>query len=308
MKYANKGIIKWIVVATVVIALGVGGFLGYKYFKSDEYKLHKKGYNQDQITEILKLKQEKKNYIFNNEYNPEILKFYKEKYFVMDNLKKYLNYKKENKDKSYSDVVVLVNVRADEEFYTDPIQTDLSKDTLILVNKYNYLPSDYKIDDLVKMNLQYAFNDKTIKTEVYASFKELVNVAKQEGLTILANSAYRDNIYQTSIYDSIKNRQGKAKADSLAARPGHSEHETGLALDVSTLKGGLDGFETTEEFTWMKDNAHKFGFILRYPEGKEHITGYSYEPWHYRYVGVEVAEKIYELDITFDEYYAFYLK
>jgi D-alanyl-D-alanine carboxypeptidase len=308
MKYANKSIIKWIVVTIIVIALGVGGFLGYKYFNSIEYKLHKKGYSKDQIVEILKLKQEYKNYIFNNEYNPEILKFYKEKYFIMDNLKKYLNYKKENKDISYSDIVVLINVRANEEFYTDPIQTDLSKDTLILVNKFNYLPSNYEIEDLVKMNLQYAFNDKKIRAEVYDNFKDLVNVARQEGLTILANSAYRDNIYQTSIYDSIKNRQGRAKADSLAARPGYSEHETGLALDVSTLKGGLDGFETTDEFTWIKDNAYKFGFILRYPEGKEHITGYSYEPWHYRYVGVDVAEKIYELDITFDEYYAFYLK
>jgi D-alanyl-D-alanine carboxypeptidase len=226
----------------------------------------------------------------------------------MDNLKKYLNYKAENKDKDYDYIVALINVRADEEFYTDPIQTNLSKDTLILVNKFNYLPADYEIKDLVKMNLQYAFNDKSIRQEVYDSFKEMVNVAKQEGLTIVANSAYRDNAYQTSVYDSIKNRQGKEKADSLAARPGHSEHETGLAIDVSTLKGGLEGFETTEEFKWMKDNAYKFGFILRYPEGKEYLTGYAYEPWHYRYVGTEVAEKINELDITFDEYYAFYLK
>lgn len=308
MKHINKNVIKWVAIATVVIAVGVGGFIGYKYFNSIEYKLHKKGYTQDQITEILKLNQEYKNYIFNNDYNPEILKFYKEKYFMMDNLKKYLNYKEVNKDKDYSDIVALINVRADEEFYTDPIQTNLSKDTLILVNKFNYLPADYEIKDLVKMNLQYAFNDKSIRQEVYDSFKEMVNVAKQEGLTIVANSAYRDNAYQISVYDSIKNRQGKEKADSLAARPGHSEHETGLALDVSTLKGGLEGFETTDEFKWMKDNAYKFGFILRYPEGKEYLTGYAYEPWHYRYVGTEVAEKINELDITFDEYYAFYLK
>ena len=98
------------------------------------------------------------------------------------------------------------------------------------------------------------------------------------------------------------------EADLKAARPGYSEHQTGLALDITTRLAEDEEFVNTEEFSWLKENAHKYGFILRYPEGKENITGYSYEPWHYRYVGIDVATKIYNENITFDEYYAYYIE
>ncbi|MDD2435435.1 MAG: M15 family metallopeptidase [Bacilli bacterium] len=304
----NKRMVLYVIIGIAVITAVLSGLYAYQLFNSEEYALKKKGYDEKQIATILKLDKEKKNYIFNNEYNEDILKFYNEKYFILDNIKKYLNYKTENKQKSYSDIVAIVNVGAHEKFYTNPIKTSLDKGILMLVNKFNYLPSEYEVDNLVTMNLQFAFNDKQIKQEVYEYFKELVIAAKQEGLTILANSTYRDNNQQSILYDNQKNRKGTEYADKLVARPGHSEHETGLAVDISTMKSGLSGFEETEEFAWVKDNAHRFGFILRYPENKEHITGFSYEPWHYRFVGVEAAEKIYELDITFDEYYAFYIK
>ena len=96
-------------------------------------------------------------------------------------------------------------------------------------------------------------------------------------------------------------------ADKYTARPGYSEHQTGLAIDVKDGSGQYAFFKNSDEYKWMKDNAHKYGFILRYPEGKEHITGFSFEAWHYRYVGVDVATFIYENDLTFDEYHMMYI-
>lgn len=97
--------------------------------------------------------------------------------------------------------------------------------------------------------------------------------------------------------------------DRPLLRPrGYSEHQTGLALDVIAPGGTLNGFKNTQQFVWMRDNAHRFGFILRYGDGMEYITGYKFEPWHYRYVGVDAATFIYENDLTFEEYYAYYVK
>ena len=93
-----------------------------------------------------------------------------------------------------------------------------------------------------------------------------------------------------------------------SARPGHSEHQTGLAVDVMGSNNDYDEFEKSIEFSWMKENAHKYGFILRYPKGKENITGFKYEPWHYRYVGLITATRIFKENITLEEYYNKYLK
>ena len=99
-------------------------------------------------------------------------------------------------------------------------------------------------------------------------------------------------------------RWSKAKADTYSARAGTSEHQTGLATDVNSVS---TSFENSSAFKWLEKNSYKYGFILRYPKGKEHITGYMYEPWHYRYVGSEVAKVIKEKNITYEEYYATYI-
>ena len=148
---------------------------------------------------------------------------------------------------------------------------------------------------------------ETLKSEAYTAFKSLSTAAKKEGLTIIATNTYRSYIAQEKTYNAIKGSNGKEYADNYAARPGHSEHQTGLALDVGTLNSDIS-FVDTEEYIWMQNHAHEYGFILRYPEGKEYITGFNYEPWHYRYVGIDVAKKIKEAGITFDEYYAYYVE
>ena len=131
----------------------------------------------------------------------------------------------------------------------------------------------------------------------------MADAARKEGLSLLCVSAYRTEDYQRGLYNSRVNSAGKEYADSYSARPGHSEHQTGLAVDINSTSGT---FEYTDEFKWMVKHGHEYGFILRYPKGKEWITGYAYEPWHYRYVGEEVAKIIHDENITYEEYYAKY--
>ena len=107
------------------------------------------------------------------------------------------------------------------------------------------------------------------------------------------------------MYDRYVKRDGKKKADIYSARPGYSEHQTGLCTDINTVDSS---FANTKEAKWLADNSYKYGFILRFPKGKEDITGYKYEPWHYRYVGEETAKIIYDEDLTLEEYYAYYIE
>ena len=131
---------------------------------------------------------------------------------------------------------------------------------------------------------------------------------KKENLNIRIISAYRSYDYQESLYERYLKTDKQEIVDTYSARPGFSEHHTGLAIDVDNEKLGFDKFYLTKEFNWMQNNAYKYGFILRYPKDKEYLTGYSYESWHYRYVGLEIAKYIQENNITFDEYYAYYLE
>lgn len=301
---------KVVAVLIVLVALMISGFIGlkiYQYLNSNEYYLKELGYNEKEINEIIKFDDKYIETILTLEYSEHIIPFFKEKYFILNNLNKYLSYKKENKDLNYTDAVAVVNVGADKKWYTEPKAANLEDNYLILVNKFNYLAENYNPEDLVKMGLQYAFSGKEIREEVYASFKGLVKSAKAENLTIVANSTFRTFDYQENLYNRYKTNNGKEYADSYAARAGYSEHQTGLAIDVSTLNSTMDNFEETEEFKWLQEHAHEYGFILRYPEGKEFITGYNYESWHYRYVGIEIATEIKKLGITYDEYYAYYI-
>ena len=299
----------YVLIAGVVIS--VSSVVGYKvyndYVTSPKYLLGEKGYSDNDILTILK-SSEITNTLLEREYNEHILGIMTEKYYLSKNLDEYISYKNENPDKSITDVISIVNTSSNVRWYDVIKPTDTTKGNLILVNKYNYLPDNYEIDDLVNMSIKVSFSGKQIKKEAYDAFYNLSMAAKKENLTIVANSTYRDYNYQASLYKRYKNNKGQTYADNYAARPGHSEHQTGLAIDVSTLNSSIDTFHETDEYKWLLNNAHKYGFILRYPEGKEFITGYNYESWHYRYVGIEVATQIKNENITFDEYYAYYVE
>ena len=136
----------------------------------------------------------------------------------------------------------------------------------------------------------------------------MCKAAKEQGLTLIANSTYRNYEKQESTYNSYVSKKGQEYADQYAARPGYSEHQTGLTIDIITYNTKGEDFENTDEFKWLVDNSYKYGFILRYPKDKEYLTGYAYESWHYRYLGLEMAKKVHDENITYDEYYAYYLK
>ena len=146
-----------------------------------------------------------------------------------------------------------------------------------------------------------------MEKEAAEAFDSLARDAMLEGYTIRAVSTYRSYNYQQSLYSNYVKNDGVKKADTYSARAGHSEHQTGLAVDVDNGKKSYTSFGSTNEFKWMNDNAYKYGFILRYTKDNEFITGYKDEPWHYRYVGVEIATYIQNNPMTYEEYYVRFL-
>ena len=194
-----------------------------------------------------------------------------------------------------------------EDFYKNIEQITEPNILLVLVNKNFKLPENYIPDDLEKIDVKYSNEDKYLRKEAKDAFEQLSKDAKNEGHQIVAVSAYRPYSYQLKLYDEYVATMGFDYAEKCSARPGHSEHQTGLAVDVMGSNLDYNEFENSKEFNWMLNNAHKYGFILRYPKNKTNITGFKYEPWHYRYVGKTVAKIIYEEDITLEEYYDKYI-
>lgn len=213
------------------------------------------------------------------------------------NLNRYINYKKTHKFLNNYDVVTQVNIGLDYPFYTNTKESNMLNNTSILVNKYIFLPSNYIPNNLVEIDGKY------LVSEALNKYKEMSNDALDNGYRIRIISAYRSYFYQKKLYDNYVSNDGIEKADLYSARPGFSEHQTGLVIDIDNYVTNYEDFDKTKEFIWISNNSYKYGFILRYPKDKEYITGYQYESWHYRYVGYEIAKYIYENNITFDEYY-----
>ncbi len=170
-----------------------------------------------------------------------------------------------------------------------------------IVNKNNKLESDYIPTDLEEIDLRFACLNKFLRKEAKINFERMVKDAKDKGYNIVAVSAYRSYNYQEKLYNNYVVDKGFYYADIASARPGHSEHQTGLAVDVADLSLDYDNFDKTKEFKWMINNSYKYGFILRYPKAKFHITGFKYEPWHYRYVGIKLASYLYKNNLLLEE-------
>ena len=310
-KKLKKSVKIILALTTILVVAGIVSFKvyqEYKYRQTYEYKLLQINYSLDETkTLTLKLSNAQLDEILVKEQNSNIVNFIKEKYFIYGNLERYLAYLDKNKNLGLSDIVALVNVKRDREFYEAPEEADINQGNLMIVNKYHNLTEEYIGPNLVKTSASYSYANNSLNEEAYTAFKELADEAKLAGYTIVIVSSYRDFKYQQEMWDDYKASFGTKKADAYVARAGHSEHQTGYAVDVGDFYDTNDKFGDTEAFTWMMTNCQKYGFILRYPEDKENITGYAYEPWHYRYVGKEMARKISAENITFDEYYEFYL-
>ncbi len=220
-------------------------------------------------------------------------------------LERYKAYKKKN-NTSVQDAVLQVNIGLDKEFYTDVVEIQNPESNLVLVNKYNKLPSDYEPKDLQVLENHSQYK---LRKEAAEAYNQLAREAEKAGVIVEPFSAYRPYYYQETVYNRHLQEYNNdlEKVDAVSARPGHSEHQTGLAIDIRTV-GYYDQekYLIQSDYDWFKEHADEYGFIIRYPQGKTNITGYDEEPWQLRYVGKEVAKEIKELDITFDEYY--YLK
>lgn len=225
-------------------------------------------------------------------------------YFKNDNIDRYINYKKNNQDLEITQIIKNVNMNLDKIPYEDAIEIEDKDNQLVLVNKYNYLGENFIPKNLENINNQYALNNMKLVNYAKEAFEKMAKAAKKENLKIVAMSSYRSYSYQVDLYNKYKKKDGQEAADKYSGRPGFSEHQSGLAVDVYNEKTEYTNFESTKEFIWMEDHAHEYGFIIRFPKGKENETGYQYESWHYRYVGIEVATYIKNNNISLEEYIA----
>ncbi len=179
-------------------------------------------------------------------------------------------------------------------------------DLLVIVNKYHGVTRDYRPEGMVTVDLSMSTWDGIeIKKEAYDAFKELFEDAEAQGYTLAICSGYRSYEYQQELFENALATQSEAEAHMFSAYPGRSEHHTGLAIDITSpsMEWSLSqDFADYAEGQWLDEHCQDYGFILRYPEGKEDITGYNYEPWHFRYVGKEAAKEIMSRGITFEEY------
>ena len=242
----NYKLIFTIIVIIIAIAAGTIGIKKYiDYRNSNEFKLKQIGYNETEIKDITKLKDDQIKAILKKKYNRLNIKFIRQKYFITNNLDRYIKYYNNHKDDKISHIVSIVNVCADEDYYDkDTVKkTDISKKELMLVNKFNYLDENYAPDDIVKVSMQFAYGDNEIKKEVYEKFRSMYNDAKKEGLYLIITSSYRDYNFQKELWDSYANQKGDEWADSVSARAGYSEHQTGYTLDIVTYNANMSSFE-----------------------------------------------------------------
>ncbi|MFD2924381.1 M15 family metallopeptidase [Halobacillus naozhouensis] len=183
----------------------------------------------------------------------------------------------------------------------------------VVVNKQRKLPDGYTPPDLVVPDVPFYFTEfhpkKQMRKEAAKALEELFAAASKDGIDLVAASGYRSYERQKSIYQQNVAERGKEEANQFSAKPGTSEHQTGLAMDVTSAQMAFklkQTFSQTDEGEWLAKHAHKYGFIIRYPKGKSDITGYSYEPWHLRYVGTDISTEIHNQEETLEEFFGFY--
>lgn len=182
--------------------------------------------------------------------------------------------------------------------YSEEITVKTPDHTVEVINGMSY------VDGVLLANKTYSlpasYDPKGLTKETSAAFKKMQTAAYKDGISLWVCSGYRSYYDQKYLYDMYCNRDGKAAADKYSARPGYSDHQTGMAIDVNNAS---DSFGGTREAKWLANNCAKYGFIIRYPKGKEAYTGYQYEPWHIRYVGTPLAQNITNSGLSLEEYF-----
>lgn len=281
-----------------------------KEMSSDEY-IYKEdllhlGYNLNDI-EVIQNKisnMDVKEYFLKEKYN-NVSSYINALNFIPKNISRYVNYHNKNQNMDYDNIILNVNMNLDYDFYTNVNTLHNYLDITTLVNKYNKLPDNYEIDDLVTLDNEYSKKGEKVREAIYNDLKKMFDEAKKDNINLNVISGFRTNEKQDTLFNNSIKKNGLDHALIYSAKPGYSEHQLGLAIDINSVE---ESFKNTNEYKWLKNNSYKYGFIERYPEGKENITGFGYEPWHYRYLGVDVATKIFTENITYEEYVAKFLK
>ena len=291
-------------------------YIDDKDFISNINKLLNLGYSSKDINAIYNKIPDSVNIIIDSKYNKDIINIMNLSYFKIDNLKRYLDYdimevksiydiSNIKKDFNYEDVVTYVNANLDKEYYSSDnlISNEDASKIDVLVNKYHKLDENYEPSDLTIIDSKYASGTQKLRKEAQIKFEEMASDMAKENLKIYAGSTYRSYTYQKGLYDRYVKKDGFAAAETYSARSGYSEHQLGLAVDI--VNGKWDYLsENDKEYDYLINNSYKYGFILRYPRGSEYITGYMFEDWHFRYLGVELATKVFNSGLTYDEYIA----
>lgn len=233
--------------------------------------------------------------------------FINNKYYIKENDSRYKDYYLKHKSFNINKIVLHVNMGIDKPFYTN-IKTINYNGKKTLVNKYYKLEDNYFLRNPYKINNKYTTKDIYVNKLIIDDLYKMLSDLEKENMHILIVSGYRTKEYQEKLYNNYLKKDGIKKADTYSARKRHSEHELGLSIDVKSLNTSMEEFDKSKEFIWFKNHSYKYGFILRYPTLKEYLTGYKYEPWHYRYVGKDISKYIKKHNITFDEYYELFLR
>lgn len=226
-------------------------------------------------------------------------------YYEADKQERYEHYQAAHADLAAEDVVWQVNAGLDHDFYTNVVTVADTEALPVIVNKYHQLPEGYVPADLQKLP-----SGKKATKATCAAYKAMAADARKAGLSLYAASAYRSYELQTRLYNGYLRQEGgnTAKVDTYSARPGHSEHQTGRAIDLCGSFGSLNDFVNTPEGPWVNENCYKYGFIVRYQQDIVPLTGYKYEPWHITYVGAETAQAMHDLNIRcLEEYVVKYI-
>lgn len=296
-------------------------YLDINYVEEDNFinninKLLDLGYKNKDINSFYEKVPKSIDVITSNEYDKNIINYISLNYFKEENLDRYIKYDFIDtnsvydttilKEKyNYEDTVTFVNAYLDKDYYSNdiPLSKDEASKLDVIVNKYYKLDKDYEPEDLTVINSKFASGTQKLRKEAAGKFEEMASDMLKENLKIYAGSTYRSYSYQEGLYNRYVKKDGFKEAETYSARAGYSEHQLGLAVDI--VNGTWNYLsEGDKEYTWLVNNSYKYGFILRYPHESEYITGYVFEDWHFRYLGIDLATKVHESKLTYDEYIA----
>lgn len=296
-------------------------YLDINYVEEDNFinninKLLDLGYKNKDINTFYEKVPKSIDVITSNEYDKNIINYISLNYFKEENLDRYIKYDFIDtnsvydttilKEKyNYEDTVTFVNAYLDKDYYSNdiPLSKDEASKLDVIVNKYYKLDKDYEPEDLTVINSKFASGTQKLRKEAAGKFEEMASDMLKENLKIYAGSTYRSYSYQEGLYNRYVKKDGFKEAETYSARAGYSEHQLGLAVDIVNGKWNYLS-EGDKEYTWLVNNSYKYGFILRYPHESEYITGYVFEDWHFRYLGIDLATKVHESKLTYDEYIA----